>query len=266
MGDLGYAARVIEDFLEGEAEPELTSTDVAEMQSVLVSVYFEAGDIHLAERAASRALAAINKHTPPQTQAEAYWHAARLLAERHRWEEALELTTRARFLMERIQSRRELARLRVALAWLCLEMDPPRADEAETNLNGAAELLADLGMPAELGNVYVERGRAAFILGHFDQAIEHTSRVLNIDGVEDAVRARAFFVQGRALVQLERYEDARNALRQAISMYEAQGANRHLASCWRELGKIDEAEGNLTEAVSAYHSALDALEPFSIGP
>jgi tetratricopeptide (TPR) repeat protein len=113
-GDLAYAARVVEEFLEDGAGPELTSDDVAELQAVLVGIYCQSGDFARAEEAASRALRAINRHTPPRTQAEAYWQTSRVMAERRQWEDALDMARRARLLLERSHSRREVARLYVA--------------------------------------------------------------------------------------------------------------------------------------------------------
>jgi tetratricopeptide (TPR) repeat protein len=266
-GDLSYAARVVEEFLEADAAPEgpdavpeLTSADVAELQAVLVGIYCTAADFRRAEDAASRALRAINRDTPPRIEAEAYWNASRVMAERRRWEEALEMARRARLLLERSHSRRELSRLYVAYAFLCLEAEPPRIEEAERNLDLGEGLLADLGMPAEYGNVYVERSWAAFLRGEFGESVEHAGRVVGIEGVEDAVRARAFLVQGKALGRLRRYEEARRALHEAMVIYGSHEQKGQLAWCWRELGAIAETEGDLSAAVEAYHAAFGSLE------
>ena len=51
------------------------------------------------------------------------------MAERRQWEEALDMAQRARLLLERSDSRREVSRLYVAYAFLCLEAEPPRIRE-----------------------------------------------------------------------------------------------------------------------------------------
>src|SRR6266545_2809169 len=79
VGDLAYAAQIVESFLDrsnrGPLDPSLT----AELQSVLVSIYFERGDVTRAERAARRALAAASHGGSLELRAKAYWYASRVL-------------------------------------------------------------------------------------------------------------------------------------------------------------------------------------------
>jgi hypothetical protein len=90
---------------------------------MLVSVYFERGDMLRADRAASAALASTSETTPPHVRANAYWAASRVLAEDKRWEAALQLADRARLLMESIEDRARVAYLHTASAFLCLEAE-----------------------------------------------------------------------------------------------------------------------------------------------
>jgi tetratricopeptide (TPR) repeat protein len=260
-GDLRFAARIVEDFLDADTGRELTSDDVAQLQAVLVGIHIAAGDFGRAEDAAGRALRAINKHTPPRTRAEAYWHASRVMAERRHWEDALDMARRARLLMERSHGRREVSRLYVAYAYLCLEAEPPRVEEAEQNLDLAEALLAKLGMPVEYGNLYAIRSRAAFLAGRFAESAEYAERALQMEGIEDGVRSEAFLEKGKALARLERYDEARRTFGEAIAIFESHGQREQQASCWRELGEMEEAAGNAADATRAYHAGLLALEP-----
>ena len=115
VGDLNYAGELAEDFLyRGDRRP-VDPGVMAELQAVLISIYFERGDVMRAERAARRALAAADQGAPPEIRANVYWDASRVLAEAKQWDEALEFATRARVLMEELDDRRSVARLRVHL-------------------------------------------------------------------------------------------------------------------------------------------------------
>jgi len=134
-GDLTYAAQVVEAFLADGSHGPLDPQVVAELQSVLVSIYFERGDVAKAERAAKRAVAAAANAGSLELRAKASWYASRVLAERKRWAEALNEATRARVLMEELDDRQSVARLHNAYAFICLEVEPPRTEEAARHLD-----------------------------------------------------------------------------------------------------------------------------------
>src|SRR5205823_5352012 len=125
----------------GEFEPPLASSVATDLYATLVGLYFDRGDITRAERAAERALASADAEMPAEIRANAFWAASRVLAERGRWEEALDLANRARVLMESAQDRRKAARLHTSYALLCLEVDPPRLVDADRHLDAAERLL-----------------------------------------------------------------------------------------------------------------------------
>src|SRR5438876_2874685 len=90
LGDLSYAADVVESFMTKRHRGPLDPSMAAELQSVLVSIYFERGDVVRAERAAKRALAAASQGASLELRARTLWYASRVLAERRDWDEALE--------------------------------------------------------------------------------------------------------------------------------------------------------------------------------
>jgi tetratricopeptide (TPR) repeat protein len=141
LGDLGYAGEVVESYLSGQRGEPTDPAVLADLQSVLVSIYFERGEIVRAERAAKRALAAAGPGVPLAVRAVAHWHASRVFAEMKQWDEALDLAMRARVLMEESEDRRRVGRLHNAYAFLCLEADPPRLQEARWHLDAAEQML-----------------------------------------------------------------------------------------------------------------------------
>jgi tetratricopeptide (TPR) repeat protein len=261
VGDLQFAVEVIESFLSRKDRGPLDPSVIAHLQAVLVSVYFERGDMVRAERAAERALMAADEDTPPHVRAVAYWNASRILAETRRWEEALELATRARIIVEESDDRRRLAQLHNAYAFICLEVDPPRQREAAEHLDVAERLLAMAGAPGDLAYVYTERSRLALMENRALDALSHAERALVHATSEDAERARALFLEGRALGALGRRAEARESLREAALVFEKLGSRQQEASCWGEIGELDLDAGDIEAAVEALRSGLRALDP-----
>jgi tetratricopeptide (TPR) repeat protein len=220
VGDLAYAGDLVEGFLSRTDRPPLEPGIVAELQSVLVSVYFERGDVHRSEQAARRALTAAGQGAPPEIRANAYWDASRVMAEAKRWDEALEFATRARVLMEELDDRRSVARLHNVYAFICLEVEPPRTREAAEHLDLAESMLEGAGGAVDVGYVLSERARLSLL--------EH------------------------------RPEDA---LREAATLFEKQGARQQVAACYRELGELDLAAGDTEAAMESFRAGLAALDP-----
>ena len=266
MGDLSYAAQVVESFLSRTSEEPLDPSLATELQSVLVSIYFERGDINKAERSARRALAAASQIDSLEIKAKTYWYAGRVFAEAKRWDEALELATRARVLMEEMEDRQSVARLHNAYAFICLETDPPKLEDAREHLERAETLLKEAGAPGDLAYVYEERGRLALLEDRPGEALDYAERGL-ADAQPDALeQARCLYLKGRALAALGRSDEARMALREAAERFRSQGARQQEASCWRELGELDLEAGDTTSAVEALRSGLAALEPHRTRP
>ena len=259
VGDLTYAAEVVESFLARGGRPPLDPGVVAELQAVLISIYFERGDIHRAERAAQRALAAAELGAPPEIRANVLWDASRVMAEARRWDEALELAARARVLMEEMEDRRNVARLHTNYAFLCLEADPPRLGEAREHLDEAESWLGKTSAVKHLAFVHSERARLAFLEGRLDEAVAHAERAIVEAGDDELDVAKTQYVKGRALSGLGRLDEARHTFQLAADLFEKHGARQQLASCWRELGELDLTDGRLEEAVEAFRAGLDAL-------
>lgn len=261
VGDLAYAADLIESYLSRRDDGPLDPGVAADLQTVLVSIYFERGDILRAERTARRAMSAADEDTSVEVRARTYWDASRVLAETKRWDEALELATRARMLLEQLDDRRSLARIFNATAFLCLEADPPRTEEAAGHLDRAESLLGEAGAPGDMAYVLTERSRIALLERRFEKSVRLADEALSFTGTDELEVARCLFLRGRALAELRRGRAARSTLREAATLFEKHGARQQEASCWRELGELDLAEGDLASAVEALRAGLRALDP-----
>ena len=261
LGDLGYAADVIEAFMARNGRGPLDPSMAAELQSVLVSVYFERGDMVRAERAARRALDAASQGASPDLKARTYWYASRVLAERKHWIDALEYATRARVLMEEMEDRRNVARLHNAYAFICLEIEPPRTEEARRHLEQAEAILEQGGGAGDLAYVLTERARLELIEERFEEALRYAEEALTHVARDALEAARSMFLQGRALAALGRSDEAWAVLREAADSFGRQGARQQEAACWRELGELHLSAGDMEQAVEALRAGLEALDP-----
>lgn len=261
LGNLKQAALVVEPFLEIEHDPPLDRAALTELHSVLIPIYFERGDIQLAQRAAERTLAVMDESVPIRTQAIALSHAARVLAERGQLEEALDMSRRARMLMEGLNSRRVVGKFHTAYAYLCLEVSPPRLREAETHLNLAEAILSEVNAHAERAFVTTERGRLALFRRDPKRAIVEADRTLTEESAEQLEQGRAYFVRGRALAELGRYDEARESFDHALEIFGTHDASNQLGSTWREIGELAASRGDPDGAMEAFRVALDTFSP-----
>jgi tetratricopeptide (TPR) repeat protein len=261
MGDLTYAADVVDTFLSRRERPPLDPAVVSELQATLVSIYFERGDVLRAERTARRALASADEKASLDVRAGAYWNASRVLAEARRYDEALDLATRARILMEQLDDRRSVARLHNAYGFICLEAEPPRTEEAAQHLDRAEALLREVGAPGDIAYVETERARLALLEGRPEEAVRHAGEAAAAFGDDPLELARALYTQGRALATMGRLDEARGTLRKAAVLFGEIGARQQEAGCWRELGELELAEGRTDRAVEALRAGLAALDP-----
>ena len=262
LGDLQFAAELIETFLKKDDRGPLDPTVAAELQSTLVSIYFERGDVFQAQRAAERAVAAASAGISIEIRAEAFWHASRVLAEAKKWDQALEYASRARALMEEINDRRSVGEVHNAYAFICLEADPPRLKDAREHLKEAERLLAQAGQPGDLTNVFTEWGRLALMEGRFDEAFSWAEKSESVTLPDNELGiASTLFLRGRATAALGRDEEAREALSQAAQKFRTLGARQREAACWRELGELDRKAGRLDESVESLLAGLEALDP-----
>jgi tetratricopeptide (TPR) repeat protein len=261
-GDLNYAAETVEGYLARAAEGPTEAGVLTDLHSVLVSIYFERGDVLRAEQAARRALAAAgDAETPISVQAVAYWHASRVFAENKQWDEALSYATRARVLMEAADDRRRAARLHAAYAFICLEAEPPKTEEAHEHLDLADAGLREAATPMDRAQILTERSRLALLEERPHEALAFAEWALEVVHPDQLEVARSLFLKGRALALLHRGSEARAAFEQAASTFRNRGARQQEANCWREIGEQDLADGNVGAALDALRAGLEALDP-----
>jgi tetratricopeptide (TPR) repeat protein len=261
LGDLSYAAELIESYLRPTRSEPFDPAVLADLQNALASIYFERGDIYRAERAAARALAAIEAGQSPALRAQVMWTASRVVAESGRWRDALDLANRARAIIEDLHDQRRLGLVHNACAFLCLEVDPPRTAEARRHLEIAEAILTPLAVPGDLASVYSERARLALLDGDPGDAHAYSERAALEAGENQLALARCLFTRGRALAEMGRRGEALGVFEDAAAVFEKCGARQQAASCWHEIGELQLLAGDTEAALESLRSGLQALEP-----
>jgi tetratricopeptide (TPR) repeat protein len=257
LGDLNYAAVTVEALLaKRDMDPPLDHAAVAELQTVLSSLYYEQGDTQLAQRAAERALAALDESVPLATQAIVRHNASCAFAAQGQWREALILAHEARTLGHAITNQRDRGKLYTAHAFLCLEADPPLVDEAAQQLDRAERIVSKVGEDADLAYIWTERARVAFFRGEFEEAVAFADRAASTEGVFVLERGRALLLAGRALRALGRLLGARERVQEALAVFEANEAKAQAVLCWEELGEMAKEEGDFEAATEAFQAGV----------
>jgi tetratricopeptide (TPR) repeat protein len=260
-GDLRHAVELVEGFLGREFEVALDPVVLTELHTVLVNVRSERGEPVQAERAAARALASVDDLMPPDVRANAYWSASQAFARNGRWEAALQLADRATLLMESIEDRARVAYLHTASAYLCLQAQPPRVDEAGEHLDAAEMILSAFDLPADMARVHTEKSRLALLQDQPSEAVTHAEHALSRAASGSLERAEALLLKGRALARLKNATEARAAFREAIELFGRSGSRQQQAACLREIGELELASGDLKAAVKVFHEGLEVLSP-----
>lgn len=257
-GDLALAIEVGERIEEEIAEVGLDATDEAVKLSLTVAAaYIERGDLHRANRICTGALERAESLNSPGARAGAYWNSSFVLSERGDVQGALPLASRALALLAEGNDGRNVARLRVRVGELQLQVDPPNVDLAIDQLSRAREELVSTSA-SEVDRAYneVTIGQAHLMSGDPHSALESADLAESMAGPGGyLVRAGAIVVRGQAFAAMGRPDDARQSYTDAVHALSGAGADKEAAQLWFELADLLEEAGDLDGAREAYRSA-----------
>jgi tetratricopeptide (TPR) repeat protein len=260
-GDLDLAISTGEDAMRHAAELGLEASDeYVRLGCTVLAAYQERGDLARATLMAADMTRMADAMGAPQTRGAAYWNAS-LVAESHgEIGQALQLVDRALAMFGESDDRRNLARLRVAYAWLLLQQQPPEAVRALELLDSVRGSLVRHGSSVDVGSCDTERARALLALGRTDEA--RTAAEQSLAGLGDQPRlesADARLMLGRVLRSQGDPSGCVEQCRSAAATLDSVGATRQAAAVWRELGDIYRDLGRAEEAMDAYDRALRAV-------
>jgi len=257
-GDLGRAIETGERILAELAESGLDSCDEAVQLAVTIAAaYFERGDSGHAVRICRAAIAKAEALGSPTARASAYWNASAMQARRGDILNAAPLAERALALLSEGQDTRNLARLRGELGHLQLALDPPDVEQAQQNLQKAAEDLAwSSAAPADRAWTQLGLARARFLAGDLAGSRGLTVQVREIsDGNAPLAEAEARALEGQTYAAEDNMAKAAQAYQEAVLVLSAIGADRGAAQLWFDLADLLEQVGQAEAARDAYKRA-----------
>ncbi|OGQ21545.1 MAG: hypothetical protein A3I05_03330 [Deltaproteobacteria bacterium RIFCSPLOWO2_02_FULL_44_10] len=181
-----------------------------------------------------------------------------------KYEEAAKFYDRARLTALSIDDRTSVAESINNLGSLYLIADEKEKARGafEEALRFNREIKNSSGIATNLLNIaslHIDEGKPEQGLKLLEEA--------NGDAKEPQEKAALLNQKGRALIALHQYEEASQVLNEALHLALLKKLHRTAASSYFQLGRLHETQGNLPQALEAYHEALreDKLVEYSVG-
>jgi tetratricopeptide (TPR) repeat protein len=211
------------------------------------------------ERALELARGAADK----RTLAEVYFQAS-LVAERSgHWILARRYAEQAKSCYEEISDEANVGRLLNNLGGLNFLLG--HADQAESLLKDAFRVALDNGNDTDAAFAVSSLAQVHLRTGNTEQAEEQARHALDLLGDrEDVVGeiGNARLVLGRALLEQDRLDEAREAFAAAEASFEQMSSASHRAAAWVAQGDLARREGDDRKAARLYRNAAEALQDF----
>lgn len=260
-GDFDMAIQIGEDARRSAADLGLEATDeYIRLGCTVLGAYHSRGDVVRSKALAAELVAAADKIGAPQTRGAAYWNASFVAEQRGELALALTLVDRALAMFGEGDDARNLARLRVAHAWLLLQGPEPRAQEALGILDGVEDSIKRHGSKIDVAHFNTKRADALLQLGRFDEARDAVETALRELGDQARVGvAQARLTLARVLRAQGDIDKSIEEVAIAASALESMGATRVAAAAWRELADLYRDLGRTEEALDAYDNALRSV-------
>ena len=260
-GDFDMAIQVGEAARRSAADLGLEGTDeYIRLGCTVLGAYYDRGDVVRSKMLSAELVEAADRIGAPHTRGAAYWNASLVAEARGELALALNLVDRALAMFGEGDDLRNLARLRVAHAWLLLQGPEPRAQEALDILERTRDNIEQYGGKIDVANFNTKRADALLHLGRTDearQAIELALRDLGDRRRANAADAR--LTRARILRAEGDLEGSIAEATRAAEELEAMGLARYAAAAWRELADLNRGAGRTDEALDAYENALRAV-------
>lgn len=261
-GDLALAIEIGDRIRPEIVDRGLERTDEAVQLAMTVALaYMERGDLHRASRICTETIELAEEMASPTARSAAYWNASVACSERGETQAALALATRALGLLGEGQDTRNLARLRLELGRLQLQLDATDASAALSQLERANdELRGTSASFAEIAQAQVLLSRALLVDGRPEQALDVAAAARAVNPEQASLgSAEAALAHAEALAELGRDAEARATCGEAAAILAAQtDADRWVAQAWCELAEMLDLLGDSEGAHAAFRSAAHA--------
>ncbi len=223
--------------------------------SLLCYSLTDQGKFDEAERALLEVRGAAAGVDEPKIRALVEWAHARLRGEQGRTAVAIEHARAALDLLKETEHARFLALTHEMLASLYNDLD--RSDEALDLLRDGWPLLISSATPLQVAHYRIEEARALAALGQTEGAAALAMRVAaQLDGTHPGDAGRAYVLLGEIFDRVGDIARARQLYETGIALLSKQGPSRYLASAYRRLAELFEAEYRTEDAVAVLKRAL----------
>lgn len=213
------------------------------------------GKFDEAERALDEVLDAAAGSDDPTVRVLVEWTQARLRGEQGQTEVAVEHARAAFELLRTMDDTNFLALTYELLA--SLYNDLGHAEEALDLLRDGWPLLISSATPLQVAHYRIEEARALAALGQAEGAASLAMRVAaQLDGTHPGDAGRAYVLLGEIFDRLGDVARARQLYETGIGLLREQGPSRYLASAYRRLAELFEAEYRTEDAVTVLKRAL----------
>ncbi len=220
-------------------------------------------DYEAAREDVERALELAEAMHNPRALGEAYFQAS-VLAERDgHWVLARTYAEKAKSQYEVLSEQRNVGRLHNNLGGL--EFLLGRPEQAIAHLKSAFAAALEVGMEHDAATAVSSLAQVHLRTGDAVKAEEQALHALEIiDGREDMLDeiGNARLVLGRALLELDRLDDAEEALAAADEAFAKLSSASHRAAAWVAQGDLATRRGDDHRAAVLYRRAAEALQDF----
>jgi tetratricopeptide (TPR) repeat protein len=223
--------------------------------SLLSYALTDEGKFDEAEHALEHVLEAGTQVDDPSSRALVEWAQARLRGEQGQTQVAVEHARAALELLKGTENEKFLATTYELLA--SLYNDLGEAEEAQQLLREGWPLLMGNGTPLQVAHYRIEEARALAGLGQTEGAAAVAMRVVaQLDGTHPGDAGRAYVLLGEIFDGLGDVARARQLYETGIGLLSKQGPSRYLASAYRRLAELFEAEYRTEDAIAVLKRAL----------
>ena len=236
----------------------------------VAAAHFERGDVNFALRMCERAVESAELLESPTARASAYWNSSVVHQRQGNVIAALPLAQKAIALLEQNHDARNMARLRLQLGLLQLQMDPPEIDGAVLNLTRSQEemVFTDASV-VDRGRAQLGLAKARLLVGDADEAQRLAEDCFaSLLGVSLMFAAEARTLLGQIAGHRGDTDTAVSCFRHALVILDGVGADREAAQLWFQLGTLLQDYGAVGDALDAFRRAgtSTGLTQASISP
>jgi transcriptional regulator with XRE-family HTH domain len=234
------------------------SEEEIRLASSLVGSYWARGDMFSAQHLARRVIERAEKLGSRTAQGAAYWNACTVAAARGQLTDALELATKTLALLSEDSPDRSMAGMRITYAWLLLQCDPPRLDEADAMLTRARDTLEEMSFSPHLANCETEMARSALLRGDYEESMRVAGQaIVRCTGTGATELEHARVVSGLAQIMAGEAGQGAEMVSSAAIRLAEMGSRHEAAQAWRELAEALIQRGRPEQAIDALRRAAD---------